>query len=446
MAKSDGISHILETTPGLANAETYLVDSSLIPITQIRSQPGQLKSTDIVNTIKNKNGTGSGIYDNYAGLPVLGYYQWYPSMQAALVAEIPESNILNKALATLLVSSLIGIFTIVIAVVTVIATSRAISEPVGALAKVAEQFAAGKLDSRGKSDGQDEIGDLARSFNTMADQLQGIIGNLELRVSERTQDLERQTLRLRTAAEVARDAASAPNLDELLVRSGQLIRDRFNLYHTGIFLLDEKKEYAVLRASPTEAGRKLMENSHRLRVGEQGIVGRVAATGEPRIALDTGIDPVYFSNPLLPATRSEMALALKSNEGIIGVLDIQSDQPEAFTQDDIAIMQVLADQLATAIERSRLLDQVESNLNNVERNYSKFTEQSWMTFERAEHQTPGYKYDNVRLEPLNKIPEEAACCIADGYDFDPRTFWDKYKTGSIGCSSRSVERRHHRGC
>jgi GAF domain-containing protein len=102
-----------------------------------------------------------------------------------------------------------------------------------------------------------------------------------------------------------------------------------------------------------------------------------------------------------------MALALKSNEGIIGVLDIQSDQAEAFTQDDIAVMQIMADQLATAIERSRLLHQVETNLREIERTFSGLTEQSWLTFERAEHQTAGYRYDNVRLEPINKIPEEA---------------------------------------
>ena len=142
----------------------------------------------------------------------------------------------------------------------------------------------------------------------MADQLQSVIGNLEQRIAERTEALEQQTLRLRTAAEVARDAASAPGLDELLEQAARLIRDRFSLTHTGIFLLDEKKEFAVLRASPSEAGAKMLENKHRLRVGEQGIVGRVAATGEPRIALDTGVDPVYFNNPLLPATHSEMAL------------------------------------------------------------------------------------------------------------------------------------------
>ncbi len=429
VVKNDDITNILMATPGLANAETYLVDANLEPITTTRYQPDRIKSKVITDSITNKGGEGSGVYDNYAGIPVLGYYRWSPSLQVAFVAEIPESVVFNNALSTLLVSSLVGIFTIVIAIVAVISTSHAISEPLSALVNAAEQFAGGELNARGKTDQQDEIGNLARSFNSMADQLQGVIGNLERRVAERTKDLERQTLRLRTAAEVARDAASAPNLDELLERAGRLIRDRFNLYHTGIYLLDGKKEFAVLRASPTEAGRTLMENNHRLRVGEQGIVGRVAATGESRIVLDTGVDPVYFSNPLLPATRSEMALALKSNEGVIGVLDIQSDQAEAFTQDDISVMQVMADQLATAIERSRLLNEVETNLREMERTYSGFTEHSWLSFERREHQTTGYKYDNVRLEPVDKIPEEAMSALKTGVTIIPEPSEKSTKSG-----------------
>jgi len=414
VAKSDGISRILATTPGLADTETYLVDESLKPITQTRSQPAQLKSTNIINAIKNKNGLGSSIYVNYAGVPVLGYYRWYPAMQVVMVAEIPERDVLNRALSTLLVSILIGMITIFVAIVAIISTSRTISEPVSALAETADQFSSGQLDIRAKSAREDELGKLARSFNGMADQLQGVIGNLEQRVAERTQDLERQTLRLRTSAEVARDAASASDPDELLERAGRLIRDRFNLYHTGIFLLDDKNEFAVLSASPTEAGHKMLENNHKLRVGEQGIVGRVAASGEPRIALDTGVDPVFFNNPLLPATRSEMALPLKSNEGIIGVLDIQSDQPEAFTQDDIAIMQVMADQLATAIERTRLIHMAETNLRELEETASGFTKQSWMKFERTAHQADGYKYDNIRLEPINKVSEEAEIALETG--------------------------------
>jgi GAF domain-containing protein/HAMP domain-containing protein len=170
-----------------------------------------------------------------------------------------------------------------------------------------------------------------------------------------------------TAAELAAEGNAAGTLEELLDRYSRLLRDKFDLYYCGIFLLDEGKEYAILRSSPTEAGRGMIANNHRLRVGEENIVGKVAATGEPGLAADTGEEAVYFSNPLLPATHSEMALPLKSADGIIGVLDIQSDQPGAFSPEDIVPMQSLADQLAIAIERLRLLQQVQENLRGMQR-------------------------------------------------------------------------------
>ncbi len=231
----------------------------------------------------------------------------------------------------------------------------------------------------------------------MTSQLRSLVGSLEQRVSERTQELERASLRVRTAAEIARDISSAPSLDELLARSSELIINRFNFYHTGIFLLDDKKEYAVLRASPTEAGKQLIANSHRLRVGEQGIVGRVAASGEARIALDTGADAVYFNNPFLPTTRSEMALPLKTRNEIFGVLDIQSDQPRAFVQEDIEILQVLADQLAIAIEKINLLERVEIQLKEIEEAYQEYTRQSWQSLARNQTQIAGYKFDGMQI-------------------------------------------------
>src|SRR5215217_6087848 len=233
----------------------------------------------------------------------------------------------------------------------------------------------------------------------MAEQLQEVIGKLEQRVADRTKDLESQTFRLRVAAEIARDAAAAQDLDELLTRAAELIHGRFNFYHIGIFLLDNNKEYAVLVASPTEAGRKMIELKHKLRVGEMGIVGRVSATGEPRIALDTGADSTFFNNPYLSDTHSEMALPLKVENNVIGVLDVQSDQPQAFNEEDVAIMQVMADQLATAIERTRLLQEVERNLKELESAYGLFTRDNWkkMTEDTATGSL-GYRFDNVRLE------------------------------------------------
>ncbi len=253
----------------------------------------------------------------------------------------------NNLITTLIVAALI---VLLLAAVVGLAIARQIVLPIEKLAVTAKQIAQGDFSQTASIRSHDEIGTLADTFNDMTAQVRNLVGSLEQRVLGRTKELERQTLRVRTSAEVARDIASAPNLDELLTRSGQLIVDRFNFYHAGIFLLDDKKEYAILRASPTEAGKQLIANNHRLRVGEQGIVGRVAASGEARIALDTGADAVYFNNPLLPATHSEMALPLKTTEGLLGVLDVQSEQPQAFTREDVEIIQIMADQLAIAIE------------------------------------------------------------------------------------------------
>ncbi len=387
-------------TPGITHGQTYLVGLDNRVISGSPGRGAEVTAWPIVHLILGKQGQTDGTYTNYAGVSVLGYGVWNPSLNAALVAEVPSADVYSAALSALLVSGLVGIFAILVAVIAALSTSQAVSKPIRGLAGTAAAFSTGNLEVRAAADQPDEVGQLALAFNNMADQLQGLIGNLEQRIAERTEALEQQTLRLRTAAEVARDAASAPHLDALLDQAGRLIMDRFGFYHTGIFLLDEKREYAVLRASPSEAGKKMLENQHKLRVGEQGIVGRVAATGEPRIALDTGVDSIYFSNPLLPNTHSEMALPLKTPEGTIGIIDIQSDQPEAFTQDDIAIVQVMADQLATAIQRTQLLQQVQAQLSQLEESQQAFTREAWQAFVQAGRPNVGYRFDNVRLEAI----------------------------------------------
>jgi GAF domain-containing protein len=235
-------------------------------------------------------------------------------------------------------------------------------------------------------------------------QLRSSIVDLEQRVANRTRDLENQTLHLRAAAEVVRDAASIRDLDELLERSAQLVLDRFDFYHVGIFILDKNQEYAVLTASPTAAGQKMIADQYRLSVGDAGPVGRVAITGEPRITMNTGFGESHFNNPLLHDTHSEMALPLKVESTVIGVLDIQSDQLQAFNQDDIAIMQVMADQLATAIERTRLLEELERNLHELEHAHGQYTREGWQRFGRSGqigHQ--GYRFDNLRIEPIAEL-------------------------------------------
>ncbi len=179
------------------------------------------------------------------------------------------------------------------------------------------------------------------------------------------QALHRKAVQLQVAAEVARDAIAAPNLDELLNLAVTLVRERFNFYHAGIFLVDDDQEYAVLAAATGEAGQKMIAQGHKLAVGKVGLVGYVAGSGKPRIALDVGEDAIHFKQPMLPDTRSEMALPLTVDGRVIGVLDVQSTEEAAFDDEDVQVLQTMADQLAMAIDKARLLCEAEQRAHHL---------------------------------------------------------------------------------
>jgi PAS domain S-box-containing protein len=213
--------------------------------------------------------------------------------------------------------------------------------------------------------------------------------------------LERRAVQLQAAAEVARDATTARDLDELLNRAVNLVRDRFGFYHAGIFLVDDQGEYAILTAATGEAGRAMLERGHKLRVGEVGIVGYVAGSGQPRIALDVGADAVHFRNPFLPETRSEMALPLKVGGRVIGVLDVQSEEASAFDEDDVRVLQTMADQLAVAIESARLLGELQASLREASILYQRYSQEAWSRA-AAGDKPAGYVYDRARVVPMDQ--------------------------------------------
>jgi PAS domain S-box-containing protein len=159
---------------------------------------------------------------------------------------------------------------------------------------------------------------------------------------------------LLTAAEIAREASSTLNVDDLLEKAVNLVRDRFGFYHASIFLIDPLGQYAVLRESTGEAGQQMKENRHRLAIGSKSIVGQATARGEAVIVDDVTDDPTHFPNPLLPNTRAELALPLKIGDRVLGALDVQSIQTSAFNQDNISILVILADQLAVALNNAEL--------------------------------------------------------------------------------------------
>jgi len=203
-------------------------------------------------------------------------------------------------------------------------------------------------------------------------------------VEEARAKLAERTNHLRTAAAIAGEAAGVRDVDLLLRETVQLISDRLGFYHAGVFLIDESNESAVLRAASSAGGEHMLERGHRLKVGEEGIVGYVTGSLQARIALDVGADAVFFDNPDLPETRSEVALPMVARGEVIGALDVQSRSPEAFAEEDVVILQILADQVAIAITNARLLRKAEQALEAEQRARGRMTRQAWQTLLRSE--------------------------------------------------------------
>ncbi|MGH2627060.1 MAG: HAMP domain-containing protein, partial [Anaerolineales bacterium] len=239
--------------------------------------------------------------DPESSTAVIGAFQWLDPSGIAVVVELPQSDVfsgLNSlALFVLAVLLVVGALTALV----VAFAARQILQPLGQLTQFAERLSQGDLAHRVESRRPDEIGRLGSSLNFMADELAAFYGSLEQRVEERTRQL-------RTAADVAKEAAAIRNVDELLAVTVNVISARFGFYHAGVFLVDPAGEYAVLRAASSPGGKRLLAKGHKLPVGKVGLVGYVTGTGKPRIALDVGEDAVHFANPDLPETRSELAL------------------------------------------------------------------------------------------------------------------------------------------
>jgi GAF domain-containing protein len=255
---------------------------------------------------------------------------------------------------------------------------------------------------------QDNLRRLNSELKQRENELENIKTNLEKNVEESTRELiaiHQQTAKragqLRLIADIARSIISIQDIDRLLPYTAQLISQRFNFYHVGIFLLDEQKQYAILRASNSQGGLRMLKKGHRLKVGTQGIVGYVTQTGKARIALNVKDDPVYFGGVDLPDTRSEVTLPLKSGDVILGALDIQSAEANAFFEDDSSTLSILADQIAIAIQNAISYEQSQRALLEAEITSKQVERQAWRGYTKR-LKSRGYRYDGVRSEPLKE--------------------------------------------
>jgi GAF domain-containing protein len=213
------------------------------------------------------------------------------------------------------------------------------------------------MDARAKVTGRDEISTLARTMNGMTARLRGLIQSLEQRVMDRTAALEaasanasRRAAQFEAITQVTRAIGSLRNMDELMPWSWQIVANTSTSLRASS-LNDEHNQFAWLIAANSEGGRRMLARRHSLKIGEQGIVGYVASRGESRVARNVGEDAVFFNNPDLPETKSEAALPLRRGAEIAGVLDVQSTREDAFSDEDLSILAVLADQVANGIFR-----------------------------------------------------------------------------------------------
>lgn len=230
---------------------------------------------------------------------------------------------------------------------------------------------------------------------------------LESLQSEQQERIEKQLTQLNLAAQVARQAASIHDLNQLLSETTRLISDQFGFYHVGIFLVSSDGQNAVLRSTNSEGGQRMMERGHQLEVGKVGIVGYAVGSGEARIALDVGEDATYFNNPDLPETHSEMALPLKVRGRVIGALDVQSEQTNAFHDEDIRILQTLADQVALAIDNANLLAESHKALQDLQDLYIRQIHKTWAQQTKGRKLAFALKSDRVQPEAKAEERNEA---------------------------------------
>ena len=421
-ANLEQLNKIMTERIGLGDTgETYLVNQSHHLITD--SLFSNYKAgvsyvfSPAIDLALYKNQNGSGSYASYRVKYVLGVYRWIPELGLAFFAEQERSEALRSTFQGIYINIGLMIAALLVAFVVGYAATNRITEPLARLTKTAEQIASGNFQLLAETEQFDEIGALSNSFNSMTTQLRNLVTNLEQRVVDRTRDLERRSKQLQIAAEVAREATAVHDLTELLRRGVNLIHDRFGYYHVGIYLVDDLGEQAVLMAATGDAGRIMLARGERVRVGEtrgnanQPTVGYVAQSGRQSISIDVSADPIHFSNPLLPETKSEAVLPLKVGAKVIGVIDVQSKETGSFDEETSYVLQIVSDQLAIAIQNTRLIEEMARRVEELQRLYGTYTQASWKTYQqRASELTgaaggQGYRYRRLEIEPvMGEIP------------------------------------------
>jgi len=327
--------------------EAYLVGPELTPLTSVRFASGGTLGSEAFHTEGIKKALsgqeGVELYTGYYGEPVIGAYRWLPLLQAALIAEQTQREAFARddALATLLIVAALAVALLTALLAAVI--TRQLSRPIVQLTLTAVKIAGGDLEQTVQVERRDEIGILAQAFNIMTAELRSLYHNLERKVAERTRQLREANQRLRyqamqltVSAEVGRAITSVLDLDQLLQKVVELIRDSYCLLRVAIYLLDESGRYVVRQARSGWDGKRVSHTGLQA-VHRGSLLGQAVADGRPR----------------LDDLRINVAVPLRAGKRVVGVLKLQAYQNDEISEADISALQSLADQISVAIQNAR---------------------------------------------------------------------------------------------
>jgi GAF domain-containing protein/HAMP domain-containing protein len=348
------LSEIIQKRAGLGQTgETYLLDTSFASLTTLlqNNERGAYVRTELARQVIQTGANGSGVYEGYYGQSVIGVAKWLPDLQVVLVAEQSQLEAFASTYTTIAIIVIVTAVMLVLVFFLSVRFARTIGDPISRLADTAKSIEAGDWTATAQVEHIDEVGDLAMAFNSMTRQLRDVFSNLENRVQERTKALS-------TVSEISTKVSSLLDIEKLLQEVVDLSKERFDLYHAHIYMLDDKGETLVLAAGSGTPGRQMVAEGRAIPLNrEQSLVARAARAKQGVTVNDVTEAPDFLPNPLLPDTRSELAVPMILGEQVLGVFDVQSDKIGRFGESDINVQTILASQIAASIQNVRLYEQ-----------------------------------------------------------------------------------------